>query len=31
VCHTAAALTKAGIGVHAAALLHTPQGVGVGA
>ena len=29
VCRTAAELTAAGIGVHAAALLHTPQGVGV--
>jgi hypothetical protein len=31
VCHTAECLTKAGIGLHAAALLHSPQEVGVGA
>jgi hypothetical protein len=27
VCRTAAALTKAGVGVRAAALLHSPHGV----
>ncbi len=31
VCRTAAELTRAGIGVHAAALLHAPHGVVVGA